>query len=61
MSERARRGALKTLQDARERGWTGRKMKTKEQEADYSAGWTDIIVLSDALPAHIKEKKCTVM
>jgi len=59
---RARRGALKNLQDARERGWTGRKKKkTKEQETDHSAGWTDVVVSSDAPPTHLKEKKCTVM
>ncbi|KAJ3579741.1 hypothetical protein NPX13_g820 [Xylaria arbuscula] len=60
---RARRGALKNLQDARERGWTGRKKKKKpnEQEAAAVAGWTDVIVLSDAPPAHGKDKKCAIM
>ena len=60
---RARRGALKNLQDARERGWTGRKKKKKpsEQEAAAAAGWTDVSVPSDVPPTHTKDKKCAIM
>ncbi|KAI1131675.1 hypothetical protein F5Y10DRAFT_43584 [Nemania abortiva] len=60
---RARRGALKNLQDARERGWTGRKKKkkAKEDEMAAAAGWTDVPLPSDRPPAHAKEKKCIVM
>ncbi|KAI0907133.1 hypothetical protein F4823DRAFT_35129 [Ustulina deusta] len=59
---RARRGALKNLQDARERGWTGRKKKkAKEHEAATAAGWTDVPFPSDGPPPHTKEKKCAVM
>ncbi|KAI0107561.1 hypothetical protein GGR51DRAFT_559366 [Nemania sp. FL0031] len=60
---RARRGALKNLQDARERGWTGRKKKkkAKEDEMAAAAGWTDVPLPSDRPPAQPKEKKCTVM
>ncbi|KAI8954344.1 hypothetical protein F4801DRAFT_24029 [Xylaria longipes] len=60
---RARRGALKNLQDARERGWTGRKKKkkTKEDEMATTAGWTDVPKQSNGPPTHTKEKKCIVM
>ncbi|KAJ2997967.1 hypothetical protein NUW58_g476 [Xylaria curta] len=61
---RARRGALKNLQDARDRGWTGRKKKkkAKEHEAATAAGWTDVpLPLNGPPPPHTKEKKCTVM
>ncbi|KAI0878876.1 hypothetical protein GGS24DRAFT_441047 [Hypoxylon argillaceum] len=60
---RARRGALKNLQDARERGWTGRKKKKKaqEQETATSTGWTDVPLPSDGQPAQVKEKRCIVM
>ncbi|KAI0401784.1 hypothetical protein F4802DRAFT_395683 [Xylaria palmicola] len=60
---RARRGALKNLQDARERGWTGRKRKKATvPEAATAAGWTDVpLPSSDGPPAHAKEKKCVVM
>ncbi|KAI1813250.1 hypothetical protein GGS20DRAFT_554141 [Poronia punctata] len=58
-ASRARRGALKNLQDARERGWTGRKKKANDQEVDHAAGWTD--VMSDVAPVHPKAKKCAVM
>ncbi|KAI1310394.1 hypothetical protein F5Y03DRAFT_38615 [Xylaria venustula] len=60
---RARRGALKNLQDARERGWTGRKKKknTKDSEGGEAAGWTDVPSASDMPPSHAKEKKCAVM
>ncbi|KAI0395072.1 hypothetical protein F5Y17DRAFT_223442 [Xylariaceae sp. FL0594] len=59
---RARRGALKNLQDARERGWTGRKKKKpKETDADHSGGWTDVVASSDASPTHTKAKKCAIM
>ncbi|KAI3320020.1 hypothetical protein HD806DRAFT_507441 [Xylariaceae sp. AK1471] len=59
---RARRGALKNLQDARERGWTGRKKKkAKEHEAANAAGWTDVAVPSDGPLTQTKEKKCVVM
>ncbi|KAI1176897.1 hypothetical protein F4777DRAFT_577613 [Nemania sp. FL0916] len=60
---RARRGALKNLQDARERGWTGRKKKkTKDQEAAAAAGWTDVPFPLERPPTHPpKERKCIVM
>ncbi|KAI0966312.1 hypothetical protein F4678DRAFT_449841 [Xylaria arbuscula] len=60
---RARRGALKNLQDARGRGWTGRKKKkkTKDSEGGEAAGWTDVPSASDVPPSHAKEKKCVVM
>ncbi|KAI0523833.1 hypothetical protein F5B22DRAFT_418925 [Xylaria bambusicola] len=61
---RARRGALKNLQDARERGWTGRKKKKKATQQDAAAaagGWTDVPLPSDAPPAHAKDKKCAIM
>ncbi|KAI1113625.1 hypothetical protein F5Y14DRAFT_206394 [Nemania sp. NC0429] len=61
---RARRGALKNLQDARERGWTGRKgkrKKAKEAEVGTSTGWTDVPFPPDRSPTHAKEKRCTMM
>ncbi|KAI0535930.1 hypothetical protein GGR58DRAFT_417837 [Xylaria digitata] len=59
---RARRGALKNLQDARERGWTGRKKKkAKEQEAAAATDWTDVPFPSDEPPTRTKQKKCAVM
>ncbi|KAI0555243.1 hypothetical protein F4679DRAFT_159247 [Xylaria curta] len=62
---RARRGALKNLQDARERGWTGRKKKKKINEDDTAtvAEWTDVPKPSNGPPAvpKDKEKKCAVM
>ncbi|KAI0417950.1 hypothetical protein F5X98DRAFT_339262 [Xylaria grammica] len=59
---RARRGALKNLQDARERGWTGRKKKkAKEQEEVAAAGWTDVPLPADEPPTRAKQKKCAVM
>lgn len=59
---RARRGALKNLQDARERGWTGRKKKkTQEDETTTAAGWTDVPRPPDGPPARTKEKKCAIM
>ncbi|KAI1202052.1 hypothetical protein F5X97DRAFT_251773 [Nemania serpens] len=61
---RARRGALKNLQDARERGWTGRKgkkKKAKESEVATGTSRTDVPFPPDRPPAHTKEKRCTVM
>ncbi|KAI1422670.1 hypothetical protein F5Y12DRAFT_603891 [Xylaria sp. FL1777] len=60
---RARRGALKNLQDAREKGWTGRKKKKKieEHEVASTAGWTDVPFPSDGSPTQTKEKRCVVM
>ncbi|TGJ83603.1 hypothetical protein E0Z10_g5180 [Xylaria hypoxylon] len=59
---RARRGALKNLQDARERGWTGRKKKKeREHEAVATTGWTDVPFPSDEPPTRTKQKKCAVM
>ncbi|KAI0486106.1 hypothetical protein F4859DRAFT_355856 [Xylaria cf. heliscus] len=59
---RARRGALKNLQDARERGWTGRKKKkAKEDAIATTAGWTDVPKPPNGPPDHTKEKKCAVM
>lgn len=61
---RARRGALKNLQDARERGWTGRKGKkknAKEPEVATGTGWTDVSIPPDRPPGHTKEKRCTMM
>ncbi|TRX96582.1 hypothetical protein FHL15_002484 [Xylaria flabelliformis] len=59
---RARRGALKNLQDAREKGWTGRKKKKiNEDDTATVAEWTDVpkpLTGPSALP---KEKKCAVM
>ncbi|KAI0460154.1 hypothetical protein F5B21DRAFT_453463 [Xylaria acuta] len=58
---RARRGALKNLQDARERGWTGRKKKTKGDETVTNASWTDVPRPPNGPPVHTKERKCTIM
>lgn len=61
---RARRGALKNLQDARERGWTGRKgkkKKAKETEAPTGTGWKDVHFPPDRPPTHTKEKRCMIM
>lgn len=60
---RARRGALKNLQDARERGWTGRKKKKKAKEAETASttGWTDVPFPSDQPSTHSKDKKCVLM
>ncbi|KAI2635490.1 hypothetical protein GGS21DRAFT_84998 [Xylaria nigripes] len=55
---RARRGALKNLQDARDRGWKARKKK-KDKEND-GASWTDI-PSSNGLRYETKDKKCVVM
>jgi hypothetical protein len=59
---RARRGALKNVQDARERGWTGRKKKkTQEHKAANATGWTDVAAPPDESLIQRREKKCTVM
>ncbi|KAI1341478.1 hypothetical protein F5Y15DRAFT_357514 [Xylariaceae sp. FL0016] len=59
---RARRGALKNIADARERGWTGRRRK-KDQTAEgtSAAGWTDITQPSNATKGQTKDRKCVVM
>ncbi|KAI1757251.1 hypothetical protein F4782DRAFT_220572 [Xylaria castorea] len=60
---RARRGALKNLQDAREKGWTGRKKnkKIKEDDTVTTADWTDVPKPPNGPLALTKERKCTVM
>ncbi|GAP83490.1 putative F-box domain-containing protein [Rosellinia necatrix] len=59
---RARRGALKNLQDARDRGWTGRKKKkTKDNDTVTTTGWTDVPLPSDRPSTQTKDKKCAVM
>ncbi|KAI0842987.1 hypothetical protein F5Y06DRAFT_256602, partial [Hypoxylon sp. FL0890] len=53
---RARKGALKNIQDARLRGWTGRrKNKKKDNEA-----WTDVTWAASAPKGQTKERKCIV-
>ncbi|KAI0164750.1 hypothetical protein GGR57DRAFT_210841 [Xylariaceae sp. FL1272] len=57
---RARRGALKNLQDARQRGWTGRKKK-KDKENEQG-GWTDVRRPEEQVPTgKDKDRKCVVM
>ncbi|KAI0013430.1 hypothetical protein F4779DRAFT_563604 [Xylariaceae sp. FL0662B] len=59
---RARRGALKNIQDARLRGWTGRrKKKNKNADAASNADWTEVTRPSTAPRGYGKEKKCIVM
>ncbi|KAI1329659.1 hypothetical protein F5Y16DRAFT_92049 [Xylariaceae sp. FL0255] len=58
---RARRGALKNLQDARSRGWTGRKKKAKEQDSQGVGEWTDIVFPKTTSQPPAKDKKCIVM
>ncbi|KAI1390131.1 uncharacterized protein F4822DRAFT_225043 [Hypoxylon trugodes] len=53
---RARRGALKNIQDAKLRGWTGRKKKQKKDEP-----WTDVTWASLAPRGQNKDRKCIVM
>ncbi|OTA69218.1 hypothetical protein K449DRAFT_362521 [Hypoxylon sp. EC38] len=54
---RARRGALKNIQDAKLRGWTGRrKNKQKDKEA-----WTDVTWATSAPRGQGKERKCIMM
>ncbi|KAI1213856.1 uncharacterized protein F4807DRAFT_409376, partial [Annulohypoxylon truncatum] len=54
---RARRGALKNIQDAKLRGWTGRrKSKKKDKET-----WTDVTWAAAVAPRGLsKDKKCAV-
>ncbi|KAI0022939.1 hypothetical protein F4780DRAFT_730743 [Xylariomycetidae sp. FL0641] len=60
---RARRGALKNIKDAKNRGWTGRKKNKKKNEQNVSStsGWTDVTWASNAPKPQQKEKKCAVM
>ncbi|KAI1142670.1 hypothetical protein F5Y05DRAFT_126513 [Hypoxylon sp. FL0543] len=54
---RARRGALKNIQDARLRGWTGRRRnKQKDNET-----WTDVTWAASAPKGQTKGRKCIVM
>ncbi|OTA78290.1 hypothetical protein M434DRAFT_25841 [Hypoxylon sp. CO27-5] len=54
---RARRGALKNIQDAKLRGWTGRrKNKQKDKEA-----WTDVTWAASVPRGQGKERKCIMM
>ena len=57
---RAERSAAKNMQDARKRGWTGKKKSKKESTAGHEASgvveWTDM-----ASPVAPKGKKCVVM
>ncbi|KAI1465626.1 uncharacterized protein F4812DRAFT_104741 [Daldinia caldariorum] len=55
---RARRGAIKNIQDAKLRGWTGRKKNKKDDEAD---GWMDVTWASAIPRGQNKDKKCIVM
>lgn len=58
---RARRSAAKNLQDAKSRGWTGRRKKKKDTDA-MSSTWTDITWASRApKDGTVKDKKCVVM
>ncbi|KAI1491923.1 hypothetical protein F5X96DRAFT_442920 [Biscogniauxia mediterranea] len=60
---RARRGAMKNMQDAKVRGWTGRKKnkKLKDNDAASVAGWTDITLPPNDPKTPAKEKKCVIM
>ncbi|OTB14433.1 hypothetical protein K445DRAFT_62999 [Daldinia sp. EC12] len=55
---RARRGALKNIQDAKLRGWTGRKKNKKNDDTD---GWMDVTWASAIPRGQNKDKKCVVM
>ncbi|KAM0819523.1 hypothetical protein AB5N19_05339 [Seiridium cardinale] len=58
---RARRSAAKNLQDAKSRGWTGRRKKKKDGDA-MSSAWTDITWASSApRDGTAKERKCIMM
>jgi hypothetical protein len=59
---RARRSAAKNLQDAKSRGWTGRRKKKKGDGDAMSSAWTDITWASSVPRVGIgKEKKCLIM
>ncbi|KAI5920015.1 hypothetical protein F4810DRAFT_703167 [Camillea tinctor] len=60
---RARRGAMKNIQDAKVRGWTGRKKnkKVKDNDAASVAGWTDITLPPNVPKTPAKDKKCVIM
>ncbi|KAI8958168.1 hypothetical protein F5Y11DRAFT_362983 [Daldinia sp. FL1419] len=55
---RARRGALKNIQDAKLRGWTGRKKNKKKDDAD---GWMDVTWATAIPRGQGKDKKCVMM
>lgn len=58
---RARRSAAKNLQDAKSRGWNGRRKKKKDKDA-MSSTWTDITWASKApTEGAMKGKKCVIM
>ncbi|KAH6660016.1 hypothetical protein BKA67DRAFT_634108 [Truncatella angustata] len=60
---RARRSAAKNVQDAKNRGWTGRRKKNKKKDSDaMSSAWTDITWASKApKDGNVKEKRCIIM
>ncbi|KAI1504464.1 hypothetical protein F5X99DRAFT_416690 [Biscogniauxia marginata] len=60
---RARRGAMKNIQDAKVRGWTGRKKnkKVKDNDAASVTGWTDITLPPNAPKGQVKDRRCVVM
>ncbi|KAI0482307.1 hypothetical protein GGR56DRAFT_684928 [Xylariaceae sp. FL0804] len=62
---RARKGALKNIADAKERGWTGRKKnRRKGKDADggpNGTGWADISGSANPPKGPTKERKCAVM
>ncbi|KAI0117041.1 hypothetical protein F4814DRAFT_272257 [Daldinia grandis] len=55
---RARRGALKNIQDAKLRGWTGRKKNKKRDDTD---GWMDVTWAAAIPRGQGKDKKCIMM
>ncbi|KAI0136557.1 hypothetical protein BJ170DRAFT_572535 [Xylariales sp. AK1849] len=61
---RARRSAAKNVQDAKTRGWTGRRQKKKKQKDTdaLSSVWTDVTWASRApTSGQTKEKRCVIM
>lgn len=59
---RARRSAAKNVQDAKSRGWTGRRKKKKRDTDAMSSTWTDITWASRAPKDGAgKERKCVIM
>ncbi|ORY65832.1 uncharacterized protein BCR38DRAFT_339167 [Pseudomassariella vexata] len=61
---RARRSAAKNVQDAKGRGWTGRRKNKKRKDTDTasSAAWTDVTWASNApRGGQVKERRCVVM
>ncbi|KAI1872684.1 hypothetical protein JX265_005564 [Neoarthrinium moseri] len=59
---RARRSAAKNVQDAKSRGWTGRRKKKAKNADAMSSTWTDVTWASRApKDGSSKERKCVVM